>query len=103
MADVDVSILKQMRENIKGGFDEERFGPRMGFQNLKKWVGTEMTRPQRESSKHPETHGLNQVSGDVLVSFGRWRGGREVGWRGGQMAMRDIRPRVHMARVKLGF
>jgi hypothetical protein len=31
-----LQVLKQMREGIKGGFDEERFGARIGFANLKK-------------------------------------------------------------------
>ena len=38
MQEVDLSVLKQLREGIKGGFDEERFGSRIGFANLKKWV-----------------------------------------------------------------
>ena len=36
MQEVDVSVLRQLREGIKGGFDEERFGARIGFANLKK-------------------------------------------------------------------
>jgi hypothetical protein len=38
MGHVDVSILQHMRDNIKGGFDEERHGPRIGFGNLKRWA-----------------------------------------------------------------
>jgi hypothetical protein len=37
MGHVDVSILQHMRDNIKGGFDDERHGPRIGFGNLKRW------------------------------------------------------------------
>jgi hypothetical protein len=36
MQDVDTAVLKQLRDGIKGGFDEERFGTRIGFSNLKK-------------------------------------------------------------------
>lgn len=36
MSQVDVSILQHMRDNIKGGFDEERHGSRVGFGNLKR-------------------------------------------------------------------
>ena len=36
MQELDVSVVKQLREGIKGGFDEERFGTRIGFANLKK-------------------------------------------------------------------
>lgn len=39
MGQVDVSILQHMRDNIKGGFDEERHASRVGFGNLKRWVG----------------------------------------------------------------
>ena len=56
MQEVDLSVLKQLREGIKGGFDEERFGSRIGFANLKKWVIC--------------------VGG---VKGGRWRGGEEDG------------------------
>ena len=38
MQDVDAGIFKHMREGIKGGFDEDRFGMRMGFGNLKRCV-----------------------------------------------------------------
>jgi hypothetical protein len=36
LGEVDKSILEYMRSNIKGGFDEERHGPRIGFGNLKR-------------------------------------------------------------------
>jgi hypothetical protein len=37
MQDVDRQIFDHMRQQIKGGFDEERFGSRIGFANLKRW------------------------------------------------------------------
>jgi len=37
MAQVDRSVFTQLREGIKGGFDEDRFGSRIGFGNLKRW------------------------------------------------------------------
>ena len=30
----------QLREGIKGGFDEERFAARVGFGNLRRWAGS---------------------------------------------------------------
>lgn len=36
MGDVDVGVLEHMRTNIKGGFDEEKHGSRIGFGNLKR-------------------------------------------------------------------
>jgi hypothetical protein len=36
MADVDASVFHHLRDTVKGGFDEERFGSRIGFANLKR-------------------------------------------------------------------
>jgi hypothetical protein len=36
LGEVDKSILEYMRSSIKGGFDEERHGSRIGFANLKR-------------------------------------------------------------------
>jgi hypothetical protein len=36
MQDVDRHIFDHMRQQIKGGFDEDRFGSRIGFANLKR-------------------------------------------------------------------
>lgn len=36
MSEVDALVFKHLRDNIKGGFDEERFASRIGFSNLKK-------------------------------------------------------------------
>ena len=38
MAEVDRSVFTQLRDGIKGGFDEDRFGSRIGFGNLKRCV-----------------------------------------------------------------
>lgn len=34
--EVDKSIRQHLREKINGGFDEERFGSRVGFGNLRR-------------------------------------------------------------------
>eukprot|EP00798_Chlamydomonas_sp_ICE-L_P023671 gene23671-9206_t len=52
MAEVDSVVFKHMREQIKGGFDEERFGSRVGFQNLKKFLEGELARRYREAAPH---------------------------------------------------
>ncbi|KAJ9518938.1 hypothetical protein QJQ45_026218 [Haematococcus lacustris] len=52
MSEVDVSITKHMREGIKGGFDEERFASRIGFNNLKKFLEEELARRYREAAPH---------------------------------------------------
>jgi hypothetical protein len=41
MQEVDISIFKHLRENIANGFDEERFGSRIGFGNLKRYASAE--------------------------------------------------------------
>lgn len=38
MGEVDAGVYKHLREGIKGGFDEERFSSRIGFNNLKRYV-----------------------------------------------------------------
>ena len=35
---VDRETLQHLRQNIVGGFDEERFGACVGFGNLKRWA-----------------------------------------------------------------
>lgn len=36
IAEVDAATLRCLREQVAGGFDEERFGARIGFGNLKR-------------------------------------------------------------------
>lgn len=36
MGEVDTGVFKHMREQIKGGFDEERYASRIGFASLKR-------------------------------------------------------------------
>lgn len=36
MSEVDAQVFKHLRDNIKGGFDEDRFASRVGFANLKR-------------------------------------------------------------------
>lgn len=41
---VDTDILKQLRENVAGGFDEERFGNHVGFGKLRLYLEAELQR-----------------------------------------------------------
>ena len=34
--EVDAAVKSHLREKVTGGFDEERFGPRIGFGNLRR-------------------------------------------------------------------
>ncbi len=44
MGEVDASVFAHLRDAIKGGFDEERFGSRIGFGNLKRFLEEELAR-----------------------------------------------------------
>ncbi|KAG0589894.1 hypothetical protein KC19_1G056300 [Ceratodon purpureus] len=50
---VDIDILKQLRENVAGGFDEERFGNYVGFGKLRQFLEAELQRRYRDAA--PET------------------------------------------------
>lgn len=41
---VDSEIVRHLRENIVGGFDEEQFGNQIGFANLRKYLEVELQR-----------------------------------------------------------
>ena len=41
---VDADILRQLRETVSGGFDEERFGNQVGFGNLRRFLEQELQR-----------------------------------------------------------
>lgn len=81
MQEVDVSVLKQLREGIKGGFDEERFGSRIGFANLKKFLEEELARRYREAAPHVLAVLQDRVESatrDLLKSEGELRAAEDV-------------------------
>ena len=47
---VDKDILRQLRDNIKGGFDEEKFGAFIGFTHLKEFLESELQRRYKEAA-----------------------------------------------------
>ncbi|KAF3335089.1 dynamin-related protein 5A [Carex littledalei] len=47
---VDTDILRHMRENIKGGFSEEKYGPYVGFSSLKKFLENELQKRYKEAA-----------------------------------------------------
>ncbi|KAK9832230.1 hypothetical protein WJX74_003725 [Apatococcus lobatus] len=47
---VDAGILHHLRTEVAGGFDEERFGARVGFGNLKLFLEEELARRYRDAS-----------------------------------------------------
>ncbi|CAM6098893.1 unnamed protein product [Calypogeia fissa] len=47
---VDSEIVRHLRDNIVGGFDEEQFGNHIGFANLRKYLEVELQRRYRQSA-----------------------------------------------------
>ncbi|KIY98072.1 hypothetical protein MNEG_9891 [Monoraphidium neglectum] len=58
MADVDRAVFSHLRDGVKGGFDEDHFGSRIGFGNLKRFLEEELARRYREAA--PATLALLQ-------------------------------------------
>eukprot|EP00884_Botryococcus_braunii_P011386 jgi/Botrbrau1/20248/Bobra.31_1s0037.1 len=48
--EIDVSVLSHLRNSITGGFDEERFGSRIGFGSLKRYLEEELARRYRDAA-----------------------------------------------------
>ncbi|XP_078428268.1 dynamin related protein 5A [Wolffia australiana] len=47
---VDGEILRQLRDGIKGGFDEEKYGPFIGFTHLKEFLEAELQSRYKEAA-----------------------------------------------------
>ncbi|MCO5613342.1 hypothetical protein L7F22_067618 [Adiantum nelumboides] len=47
---VDSDVRRYLRDNIKGGFDEEKFGDYIGFSNLKQFLELELQRRYRDAA-----------------------------------------------------
>lgn len=56
--EVDASVKQHLRGGIEGGFDEERFGARIGFGNLRRFLEEELARRYRDAA--PATLALLQ-------------------------------------------
>ena len=50
VAGVDREILRQLREDVNGGFDEDAHGSRVGFANLKSYLESELQRQYRDAA-----------------------------------------------------
>eukprot|EP00873_Tetraselmis_striata_P043070 jgi/Tetstr1/463334/TSEL_008257.t1 len=48
--ETDNRVLQQLRGNIAGGFDEEKFGSHIGFSNLKTFLEEELAKRYRDSA-----------------------------------------------------
>lgn len=50
ISQVDSEILRQLREGIKGGFDEEKYRPFIGFSSLRDYLETELQKRYKEAA-----------------------------------------------------
>ncbi|KAJ4821197.1 Dynamin-like [Rhynchospora pubera] len=67
---VDNDVLRHMRENIKGGFSEDKYGPYIGFGSLRKFLENELQKRYKEAA--PATLALlEQRCGEVSMELAR--------------------------------
>ncbi|PKA65352.1 Dynamin-related protein 5A [Apostasia shenzhenica] len=70
IAQVDVDILRHLRDNVKGGFNEEKFGPFIGFSSLREFLEGELQKRYKEAA--PQTLALlEQRCGEVSNELDR--------------------------------
>ncbi|KAJ3671000.1 hypothetical protein LUZ60_008426 [Juncus effusus] len=70
ISQVDGDVLRHMRESIKGGFSEEKFGSFVGFGSLKKYLENELQKRYKEAA--PATLALlEQRCSEVSLEISR--------------------------------
>ncbi|KAK8969986.1 Dynamin-related protein 5A [Platanthera guangdongensis] len=70
ISQVDVDILHHLRENVKGGFNEEKFEPFIGFSCLRKFLECELQKRYKDAA--PATLALlEQRCGEISEELGR--------------------------------
>lgn len=64
ISQVDSEVLRHLRENVKGGFDEEKFRPFIGFSSVREFLEAELQKRYKEAA--PATLALlEQRCGEV--------------------------------------
>ncbi|XP_072955811.1 dynamin-related protein 5A isoform X2 [Typha angustifolia] len=67
---VDVDVLRHLHENIKGGFNEEKYGPYIGFNCLRQYLESELQKRYKEAA--PATLALlEQRCSEVSLELAR--------------------------------
>ncbi|KAM0919182.1 hypothetical protein ACQ4PT_008381 [Festuca glaucescens] len=67
---VDIDVLKHLRDGVKGGFNEEKYGPYIGFSRLRKYLESELQKRYKEAA--PATLALlEQRCSDVSMDLSR--------------------------------
>ncbi|XP_020575233.1 dynamin-related protein 5A [Phalaenopsis equestris] len=70
ISQVDIDILHHLRQNVKGGFNEEKFEPFIGFGSLRKFLECELQKRYKEAA--PATLALlEQRCSEVSSELGR--------------------------------
>ena len=47
---VDIDVLRHLRDNVKGGFSEEKYGSHIGFSCLRKYLESELQKRYKEAA-----------------------------------------------------
>lgn len=50
ISQVDSEVLRHLREGVKGGFDEEKFRPYIGFGSLREYLESELQKRYKEAA-----------------------------------------------------
>nr|CAB3478287.1 unnamed protein product [Digitaria exilis] len=67
---VDIDVLRHLRDNVKGGFNEEKYGSHIGFSCLRKYLESELQRRYKEAA--PATLALlDQRCSEVSIELAR--------------------------------
>ncbi|XP_065862100.1 dynamin-related protein 5A [Euphorbia lathyris] len=67
---VDSDVLRHLRDGVKGGFDEEKFRPYIGFSSLRDFLESELQKRYKEAA--PATLALlEQRCGDITTELAR--------------------------------
>lgn len=67
---VDIDVLTHLRDGVKGGFNEEKYGPYIGFSRLRKYLESELQKRYKEAA--PATLALlEQRCSDVSMDLSR--------------------------------
>ncbi|KAF8751436.1 hypothetical protein HU200_012112 [Digitaria exilis] len=67
---VDIDVLRHLRDNVKGGFNEEKYGSHIGFSCLRKYLESELQKRYKEAA--PATLALlDQRCSEVSIELAR--------------------------------
>ncbi|GJN17683.1 hypothetical protein PR202_gb04772 [Eleusine coracana subsp. coracana] len=76
---VDIDVLRHLRDNVKGGFNEEKYGSYIGFSCLRKYLESELQKRKRAlldgaADPAPEIWGKTTGEEQIHSGIGSWPG-----------------------------